>query len=97
MISTATMIQLGRVHGNLMIDVKASNEKLLRRAEHMVAQICDVDNAEAQSLLRPVNYNVRAAVLSNLLNLSPQAALALAAQPFVALKDQLLSGAAHGQ
>lgn len=97
MISTATMIQLGRVHGNLMIDVKASNEKLLRRAEHMVVQICEVDNATAQALLQQVNYNVRAAVLSNLLNLAPDAALALAAQPFVALKDQLLSGASHGQ
>lgn len=97
MISTATMIQLGRVHGNLMIDVKASNEKLLRRAEYMVAQICEVDNATAQMQLRQVNYNVRAAVLSNLLSLSPDAALAMAAQPFVALKDQLLSGATHGQ
>ena len=97
MISTATMIQLGRVHGNLMIDVKASNEKLLRRAEHMVAQICEVDNATAQMQLQQVNYNVRAAVLSNLLGLSPDAALAMAAQPFVALKDQLLSGATHGQ
>lgn len=97
MISTATMIQLGRVHGNLMIDVKASNEKLLRRAEHMVAQICEVDNTTAQMQLQQVNYNVRAAVLSNLLGLSPDAALAMAAQPFVALKDQLLSGATHGQ
>lgn len=97
MISTATMIQLGRVHGNLMIDVKASNEKLLRRAEHMVTQICEVDNATAQMHLQQVNYNVRAAVLSNLLGLSPDAALAMAAQPFVALKDQLLSGASHGQ
>lgn len=97
MISTATMIQLGRVHGNLMIDVKASNEKLLRRAEHMVTQICEVDNATAQMQLQQVNYNVRAAVLSNLLGLSPDAALAMAAQPFVALKDQLLSGASHGQ
>lgn len=97
MISTATMIQLGRVHGNLMIDVKASNEKLLRRAEHMVEQICEVDNATAQALLQEVNYNVRAAVLSNLLGLSPDAALTMAAQPFVSLKDQLLSGASHGQ
>lgn len=97
MISTATMIQLGRVHGNLMVDVKASNEKLCRRAEHMVAQICEIDHASAQAQLRQVGYNVRAAVLGKMLGLSPDAALAIAAQPFVALKDQLLSGASHGQ
>lgn len=97
MISTATMIQLGRVHGNLMVDVKASNEKLCRRAEHMVAQICEIDSASAQAQLRQVGYNVRAAVLGKMLGLSPDAALAIAAQPFVALKDQLLSGASHGQ
>lgn len=97
MISTATMIQLGRVHGNLMVDVKASNEKLYRRAEHMVAQICEIDEAAAQAQLEQVGYNVRAAVLAKMLNLAPDAALKLAAQPFVALKDQLLSGASYGQ
>ena len=37
MLSTATMIRLGKVYGNLMVDVKVSNDKLLRRATRLVA------------------------------------------------------------
>ncbi|MGD8171675.1 N-acetylmuramic acid 6-phosphate etherase [Vibrio sp. TRT 21S02] len=92
MISTAVMHQLGKIHGNLMVDVKASNEKLRIRAQHMVCQICEVEEATAEALLEAVNYNVRAAVLLHTLDMSPSAALALAAQPFQPLKQQLLQG-----
>ncbi|MFA0414472.1 N-acetylmuramic acid 6-phosphate etherase [Vibrio renipiscarius] len=92
MISTAVMIELGKVHGNLMVDVKASNEKLRIRAKHMVAQICDVNEQIAQELLIAVGYNVRAAVLYHSLDIPAQEALALAAQPFRSLKQQLQQG-----
>ncbi|AHG19521.1 phospho-glycosyltransferase [Chania multitudinisentens RB-25] len=95
MLSTAVMTQLGKVHGNFMIDVKASNEKLYRRAEYMVARICGIDEEMACDLLGSVDYIVRAAVLCNRLNLAPEAAREMAAQPFVALKDQLIGGAAR--
>ena len=39
MISTASMIQMGKVYGNLMVDVKATNEKLVKRAVNIVMQI----------------------------------------------------------
>ncbi|KHD25220.1 phospho-glycosyltransferase [Vibrio caribbeanicus] len=92
MISTSVMILLGKVHGNLMIDVKANNQKLRIRAQHMVQQICDVDESIACNLLDSVDYNVRAAVLLYTLDISPSSALALAAQPFQPLKQQLLQG-----
>ncbi len=92
MISTSVMILLGKVHGNLMIDVKANNQKLRIRAQHMVQQICDVDESIACKLLDSVDYNVRAAVLLYTLDISPSSALALAAQPFQPLKQQLLQG-----
>ena len=36
-LSTGVMIRLGKVYGNLMVDVKATNEKLRERAKHIVA------------------------------------------------------------
>lgn len=92
MLSTSVMIQLGKVHGNLMIDVKASNEKLRIRAIHMVCQICEIDETTATALLTSVDYNVRAAVLSHSLNISPSAALEIAEQPFQSLRVQLHQG-----
>lgn len=97
MISTTVMTQLGKVHGNFMIDVKASNEKLYRRAEHMVCQICAIDEPDARALLQSVEYNVRAAVLRQLLNLTPEEALIRAAEPFRTLTSQLEAGGAHGE
>lgn len=92
MISTAVMIQLGKVHGNLMIDVKASNEKLRVRAQRIVSEICDVKRDEAQALLNQVNDNVRAAVLLHWLDIEPSQALLIASKPFQSLKQQLLQG-----
>jgi len=51
MISTATMIKLGKVYSNLMVDVVASNEKLRKRAVHIVAEAAGVDRAEAEEAL----------------------------------------------
>nr|WP_278990787.1 N-acetylmuramic acid 6-phosphate etherase [Plesiomonas shigelloides] len=92
MISTTVMIQLGKVHGNLMIDVKANNEKLRVRAQRIVSEICEVKRETAQTLLNQVNYNVRAAVLLHSLNVDPSQALLIAAEPFQPLKQQLLQG-----
>nr|WP_086938529.1 N-acetylmuramic acid 6-phosphate etherase [Thaumasiovibrio occultus] len=93
MISTSVMICLGKVHGNLMVDVKASNEKLRIRALHMVCDICEIDADTAQSLLTQVNYNVRAAVLMNMLDITASEALSrCATQPFQTLNHQLSEG-----
>ena len=52
MISTTTMIQLGHVKGNKMIDMKLSNDKLVGRAERMLMDELQVPLATAQELLR---------------------------------------------
>ena len=43
MLSTGTMIRSGKVYGNLMVDVKVSNEKLSGRARRLIQQLTDVD------------------------------------------------------
>ena len=61
MISTTVMIQLGRVKGNKMFDMKLSNNKLINRAVNMVIEATGVDEETAQKLLNE-NGNVRNAV-----------------------------------
>ncbi len=51
MISTATMIQLGRVKGNKMVDMQLSNNKLVDRAEKMLISELDIDIKEAKGLI----------------------------------------------
>ena len=51
MISTATMVGLGHVKDNMMIDMKLSNQKLKERARKMLMEITGVDETEASSLL----------------------------------------------
>lgn len=61
MISTATMIQLGHVKGNKMVDMKLSNDKLVSRAIEMVQQELKVDFATAEQLITSYG-NVRNAI-----------------------------------
>ena len=50
--STALMIRLGKVYGNLMVDVQLTNEKLERRAVRLIEQIAGVDRIAAQRAMR---------------------------------------------
>ena len=58
MITTATMIQLGHVKGNKMIDMKLSNKKLVGRAESMVMKELNISKERAKQLLK-LHGNVR--------------------------------------
>ena len=52
MISTATMIQLGKVRGNKMVDMQLSNNKLIDRGEKMIVKELNIDQIEASKLLQ---------------------------------------------
>ena len=62
MLSTGTMIRLGKVRGNLMIDVKATNEKLKARAPRIVMTVTGMDRAAAEKALRESDGRARLAV-----------------------------------
>ena len=51
MLTTATMIRLGRVRGNRMVDMQLSNDKLIDRGTRMVAEELGIDAATAKELL----------------------------------------------
>jgi N-acetylmuramic acid 6-phosphate etherase len=60
--STALMIRLGKVYGNLMVDVQATNEKLRRRAARLVQQAAAVDADIASRALVDAAWDVKVAI-----------------------------------
>jgi N-acetylmuramic acid 6-phosphate etherase len=63
MLSTATMIRLGYVYGNLMVNVQPRNEKLRDRARRIVAKAGEVDEQTASRLLQEAGQSVRTAIV----------------------------------
>ena len=61
-LSTGAMAQLGRLQGNLMIDLAATNEKLRDRAVRLLMQIADCDAGTARARLARHGWNLRAAL-----------------------------------
>lgn len=72
-LTTAAMARLGRVHGDLMIDVEPANAKLHDRAARIVAEVAGCDPAVASAALVACG-GARAAVLHVVLGLDPAAA-----------------------
>jgi N-acetylmuramic acid 6-phosphate etherase len=63
MISTAVMIRLGHVYGNLMVNVVPRNSKLEDRARRIIAESASVSNERAGELLKQANGNVKTAIV----------------------------------
>jgi N-acetylmuramic acid 6-phosphate etherase len=76
MLSTATMVRLGKVHANRMIDVRVTNEKLRRRAEGIVMDLVGCDAPAAGTLLDTAGGEVRTAVLMGLAGIDADTARA---------------------
>jgi N-acetylmuramic acid 6-phosphate etherase len=66
MISTATMAKLGRVFGNHMVCLKATNEKLRRRAVSIVTRVTGVTDEEASRSLAEAGQDVKLAILMSI-------------------------------
>jgi N-acetylmuramic acid 6-phosphate etherase len=62
-LSTSLMILLGRVYCGLMVDVRASNEKLLRRSEDMLVRLTGCNQSDARDALNAAGGSVKLAVL----------------------------------
>lgn len=90
MLSTSVMTKLGKVHKNLMVDVIASNEKLQRRAEGIVSEVCGISHERARALLQMVNYHPRKAILMYELHLSVEKVEQITQQyPYRSLQQHL--------
>ncbi|MGP4088899.1 N-acetylmuramic acid 6-phosphate etherase [Streptomyces sp. KR55] len=64
MLSTITMIRLGKTYGNLMVDVRASNEKLRARSRRIVALATGAPDDEIERALAATDGEVKAAILT---------------------------------
>lgn len=78
MLSTGSMIKIGKTYENFMIDLQATNEKLKDRAIKIVSQIAEVNHAEALSMLMKSSWEIKVAIVALKLNIDvPKARLEL--------------------
>ena len=80
MLSTGAMIRLGKVYGNLMVDVKPSNEKLIRRCVTIVCAATDCDEATAAAALEASDYRPKTAIVMVLMGVTAEEAKKLLQQ-----------------
>jgi N-acetylmuramic acid 6-phosphate etherase len=62
-ISTGLMVKLGKVYGNLMVDVQAKNKKLKERAANLVMKVCECSEQEASKALLESSYKVKDSIV----------------------------------
>ena len=77
MLSTGAMIKLGKIYGNLMVDVKPSNEKLVRRCVTIVCAATECDEDTATAALEQCEYRPKIAIVMVLMGVGAEEAKAL--------------------
>ncbi len=75
MISTVTMVRLGKTYGNLMVDLQISNEKLQDRAVRIIEKATGASKADAEQALIDSGHQVKVAILMILLGVDAQFAI----------------------
>jgi N-acetylmuramic acid 6-phosphate etherase len=91
MLSTIAMVRLGKVYGNLMVDLKATNAKLRARSERTVMLATGVDAKAAADALDTTGGWIKAAILISESTLDGEAAVRLLAEHGGRLRDALLA------
>jgi N-acetylmuramic acid 6-phosphate etherase len=74
MLSTGVMVRTGATYGNLMVNVRPTNAKLVDRAQRIIAEITGCDTATAARLLADSGNNVKTAIVMQKLSLDRSAA-----------------------
>jgi N-acetylmuramic acid 6-phosphate etherase len=92
MLTTASMIRIGKTYENLMVDLSVSNQKLAARATRILIEVANCSTEEAELYLKRSNNNVKLAILMALTGLEEPAAQAALRQA-----DGFLRRAADGQ
>ena len=63
MLTTASMIRIGKTYGNLMVDVQTGSEKRKDRARRIIGIVTGLEYEDADELLRRARWNVKAAIV----------------------------------
>ncbi len=75
MISTTTMIRLGKVYGNLMVDLQVVNDKLVDRGSRIIETLTGLSYEESKVMLREADGSVKTAIVMALKNYSKEEAI----------------------
>jgi N-acetylmuramic acid 6-phosphate etherase len=78
-ITTGAMIRLGKTYGNLMVDLRATNNKLVDRSRRIVMEVCGVSRDEAKRLLEAADKSVKVAIVMHKKGVSREVAESLLA------------------
>jgi N-acetylmuramic acid 6-phosphate etherase len=69
-LTTGVMVQLGKTYGNLMVDLRATNQKLLQRTRRIVTSLAGISTAEAETQLGACDGELKTAVVAACRNVS---------------------------
>ncbi|MGH7696635.1 MAG: N-acetylmuramic acid 6-phosphate etherase [Gemmatimonadaceae bacterium] len=70
MLTTGAMIRIGKTYGNLMVDLRATNDKLRDRSERILMEVCGVSRNEARRMLDMADQSVKVAIVMQQLALT---------------------------
>jgi N-acetylmuramic acid 6-phosphate etherase len=79
-ITTGAMIRLGKTYGNLMVDLRATNNKLIDRSQRIVMEVCGVTREQATELLERAGKSVKIAIVMQKRGVSREEAESLLAE-----------------
>ena len=91
MLTTASMVRIGKTYGNLMVDVRPTNSKLKNRAVAITSRICGSNEETALKILEENGWNLKEAVLQIKSGMDFDSARKLLAQNENILKKALLA------
>ena len=74
MLTTGTMVRIGKTFGNLMVDLTATNEKLRDRSQRIVSDLTGLSSEAAQKILSECSHQVKTAIVVHHRKLTPEAA-----------------------
>lgn len=97
MLTTGAMVSIGKTYGNLMVDLRASNSKLVMRSQRIVSEITGLPPEEAIELLQECSGEVKPAIVAALCSTSPDEARRLLSESDGRLREALSAGGVtHG-
>jgi N-acetylmuramic acid 6-phosphate etherase len=79
MLTTGAMIRIGKTFGNRMVDVRATNEKLVARSRQMLSEIVGIPTDQAERLLQQCDGEVKTAIVARMRDVTPPTARRLLA------------------
>nr|WP_228030700.1 N-acetylmuramic acid 6-phosphate etherase [Gimesia benthica] len=74
MLTTGAMVRIGKTYGNLMVDLRATNKKLIDRSIRILIAFTDLPRDEAETVLEACHGELKTAIVSVKRNVSPERA-----------------------